>query len=79
MGDVTAVGLEVPEEYWYYDALNMSVTFTDINLMGRFTYATPGAMPSGAGAAGSTSRVRSGRGPFTPREPDYIAEPACSQ
>ena len=41
MGDVTSLGLELPQEYWYYDALNMSVTFTDINLMGRFTYATP--------------------------------------
>ncbi|MGD1049345.1 MAG: GWxTD domain-containing protein, partial [Candidatus Krumholzibacteriaceae bacterium] len=71
MGDVTAVGLELPQEYWYYDALNMSVTFTDINLMGRFTYATQERCLR---APGPPSPDGNG-GPFTPREPDYIADP----
>ena len=70
MGDVTPVGLELPQEFWYYDALDMSVTFTDINLMGRFTYAVPVMRIR---SPGPPERYESGKGPFTPREPDYIA------
>ena len=77
MGDVTSVGLELPQEVWYYDVLNMSVTFTDINLMGRFTYATQERRLRTPGPperyASNTSTER-GRGPYTPREPDYIAD-----
>ena len=41
IGDITPVGLDLPQEFWCYDVLNMSVTFTDINLKGRFTYHCP--------------------------------------
>jgi hypothetical protein len=77
MGDVTSVGLELPQEIWYYDVLNMSVTFTDINLMGRFVYATQERClrtPGPPERYESNSRTMRGRGPYTPREPDYIAD-----
>jgi GWxTD domain-containing protein len=68
MGDVTTAGLTMPKEFWYYEALNMSVTFTDISLQGRFTCAAPQKVPRIPGPVGW------GRGaPFTPSTPDYIA------
>ncbi len=73
-GDVNTTGLISPTEYWYYDALHMSVTFTDINLKGRFTYAIPHKLMKPPGPPripipGSTFN----RGPFEPSTPDYIA------
>ena len=41
MNNLTSVGLQLPQELWCYDVLNMSVTFTDINLKERFTYDCP--------------------------------------
>ena len=38
MNGLTSVGMKLPQELWCYDVLNMSVTFTDINPMERFTY-----------------------------------------
>jgi len=69
MGDVTSAGLTPPKEFWYYDALNMSVTFTDSYLNGRFTYAVP---QKTIRTPGPPLRGR-GPFPFTPPEPDYIA------
>jgi GWxTD domain-containing protein len=65
MGDVTAGGISPPGEFWYYDALDMSVTFHDINLMGRFSYAVPQKTMKPPGPAGDRT--------FTPPNPDYIA------
>ena len=40
-GGVMPVGREIPKEFWRYDVLNMSVTFTDYNWKGEFTYHCP--------------------------------------
>jgi len=74
-GDVNTTGLISPTEYWYYDALHMSVDFTDTNLMGNFTYAIPQKtvkIPGAPGRSVSLSNRGSAR-PFTPPNIDYIA------
>ena len=56
LGDVTPVGLGLPQELWCYDVLNMSVTFTDINLKDRFTYDCPQKRVFAPGSASSRPR-----------------------
>jgi GWxTD domain-containing protein len=75
MADVTTTGLTSPKEYWYYDALHMSVTFTDTNLQGRFTYAVPqkAARIPGPPEKSVTRLDRQSPRPFTPPNIDYIA------
>ncbi len=70
MGDVTAHGLTLPSQAWYYAALNMSVQFVDINLKGRFTYATPQRVSKPPGHSAPIGM----RGPFEPPGPDYTAD-----
>jgi GWxTD domain-containing protein len=65
MGDVTSAGLELPKEVWYYENLNMGVTFSDINLKGRYTYAVPQHAMKPPGPPGDRA--------FTPPTPDYVA------
>ncbi len=72
MGDVTTHGLTLPAEAWYYAALNMSVQFVDINLKGRYSYATPQRLRKPPGPPGPRSLDQ--RGPFEPPIPDYTAD-----
>lgn len=72
MGDVTTHGLTTPSESWFYAALNMSVQFVDINLKGRYSYATPQRLRKPPGPPGP--RGPGQRGPFEPPVPDYTAD-----
>jgi GWxTD domain-containing protein len=74
-GDVNTTGLVSPTEDWYYDALHMSVTFTDTNLMGNFTYAIPqkAVKIPGPPERSVTRANRQSARPFTPPNIDYIA------
>jgi GWxTD domain-containing protein len=62
MNNLKSVGPQLPQELWCYDVLNMSVTFTDVNLKERFTYDCP------------QKRLVPPGSPIEPPEGDDIAE-----